>query len=50
MTDYAWHYRCGACGELVEVDDVREHVDKHRNDAGWTGHVSMTRVDKEPEK
>lgn len=42
-----WVYRCGGCGELVEVDDVRGHIEVHRHHPGWSGHISLAREDKQ---
>lgn len=45
-----WKYRCSACDDLVDVDDVTRHIDAHKEAADWTGVLSMKRVDDPPPK
>lgn len=43
--EIAWCYRCSGCNNLVHVDDMSAHVQAHKNQPDWQGHVSMERVD-----
>lgn len=43
-----WAYHCGACDQVVEVDDLQAHLDEHRAKQDYEGgHIQLTRVDKE---
>lgn len=50
MDPIAWCYRCSGCNNLVHVDDMSAHIQAHKNEPEWTGHVSMERVDLTPDE
>jgi hypothetical protein len=44
----SWSYRCSICKELVEVDDLKEHIAEERAKDDWPGVLTWTREEKLP--
>lgn len=42
-----WAYRCSICDELVEVDDVKAHLEAEQAKDDWPGVLTWTREDRE---
>lgn len=45
MPEYSWAYHCGACGRVIDVDDINAHVQEHRTARDYDGHIDLRRVD-----
>lgn len=45
MTGYTWRYRCSHCDQLVDVEEVNEHIQAHRREPNWKGMAELTRED-----
>ena len=41
----SWHYECSICQKVCHADDMARHLEMHRTEPSWPGHISWTRVD-----
>lgn len=43
----SYGYRCSLCDEVIVVPGLVEHMEMHRRQPDWPGHMTWTRVEAE---